>query len=191
MKIVDIKIRQSEIKTDYKLHELNEAINENYAILANEIKLIRENLKGLIDALDVRVTNLENGAGVNGVYNPLTGTRLNLDENNSHVYVDCARLTEAKDVEIFEANLTDGDINDLHLTDYEMSLFAGIYIFRRERVFSPVTGKRVSIHNALSQLVGLIYNSATDETINNLSEADSYFNNLELTDDEFNKYQFS
>lgn len=190
LKIVDAKIRQSEAAYDVKLSVVVAEMHESNATLEYQLKLLKTNLNGLIVSLDERVTRLENNSGLSGVYNPLIGSRLPLDENNSHVYVDCARLTEAKDVEVFEANLTDGEINALNLTDYEASLFGGIYFFRRERVFSPVTGTRVSIHNALSQLAGLIFNSATDETINDLNQSDSYFNDLDLTDLEFNQYQF-
>lgn len=189
-KLIDIKNRQLELKIDSKLEEIIAEFNANDAILRLQIKQLKELLQNEINGLNERLTRLEHESFPTDVRNPLTGTRMGFDENNVKVYVDCGRLTRARDSEIFEANMTDGDINDLHLTDYEASMFGGKYFYHRFWTHSPLTGVKTSVHNCLSQLLGLILNSSTDETINDLAETDSYFNDLNLTDLEFNSYQF-
>ena len=189
-RLIDIKNRQLELKIDDKLDAIIAEFHADDNILRLQIKQMKNLLQAEIDNLNERVTRLENDSFPVDVKNPITGTRLSFDENNTHVYVDLGRLTRAKDVEIFEANMTDEDINNLNLTDYEASMFGGKYFYHRFWTHSPLTGIYTSVHNCLSQLVGLILNSSTDAAINNLAESDSYFNDLNLTDLEFNSYQF-
>lgn len=189
-RLIDIKNRQLELKIDDKLDAIIAEFHSADDVLRIQIKLLKELLQNEIEGLNERVTRLEDGSFPVDVKNPITGTRLSFDENNTHVYVDLGRLTRTKDVEIFEANMTDEEINNLNLTDYEASMYGGKYFYHRFWTHSPLTGVKTSVHNCLSQILGLILNSSTDEAINDLAETDLYFNDLNLTDLEFNSYQF-
>lgn len=189
-RLIDIKNRQLELKIDNKLDVIIAEFHSSDDILRLQIKQLKELLQNEIEGLNERLTRLEDDSFPVDVKNPITGTRLSFDENNTHVYVDLGRLTRVKDVEIFEANMTDEEINNLNLTDYEASMYGGKYFYHRFWIHSPFTGVKTSVHNCLSELLGLILNSSTDEAINDLAETDLYFNDLNLTDLEFNSYQF-
>ena len=104
------------------------------------------------------------------VYNPIRAVRETLDKNNQDVYTDL-RYGGITNAELSEFGVSNEHIASLVLDNRDYALHARKRL-KRHYLFSPVTGKRVSHENAISQaivaLVGSITNNSFVVTTNQM-----------------------
>lgn len=125
-------IRLVSFETAFEIEKLKLLVNRQYAELQEELQRIVPT----------------------SVYNRVAGIELTLDENNFNVYEDlrCGGITNA---ELSEYGISNNYIASIILDnrDYAINLRKRLKL---HYMFSPVTGRKVSHSNAMSQVIALM-----------------------------------
>lgn len=144
-----------------RVNRLEFETNFNYELLS---KRLEDCYNELLQLIEERVPT--------DVYNRVAGKRLGFDDNNFNVYEDL-RYGGLTNAELSEANLTNEQVANLVLDNRDQAINLRKRL-KLHYVFSPVTGRKVSHTNALSQVLGFL----TDGLSN------SEFAALDLTNEE-------
>ena len=123
-----------------KLSQLQFDITFNVTLLNNKLDKMYNELKELIEQIVPT-----------DVYNRVAGVRLSLDDNNFNVYEDlrCGGLTNA---ELSEFGVSNEYIASVVLNNRDQAINLRARL-KLHYLYSPVSGKRVSHANAISQVI--------------------------------------
>ena len=106
------------------------------------------------------------------VYNPVRGYRVGFDMNNRYVYQDL-RYGGFTNAELSEFGISNDHVASLVYNNLDYALNVKKR-FKRNYLFSPVSGRWISHANAISELFGILTNGLTNQE----------FADLDLTNDE-------
>lgn len=147
---------------------------ENYINTQN--RLLQLQINELADKI--------NHININDVYNPVRGYRESLDDNNWDVYQDL-RYGGFTNADLAEFGVSNETVASLVHDNRDYALHAKER-FKLHYLFSPVTGRKVSHANAISQaiiaVVGAITNNSMMTTTNTMLY--NYMNTNNLTNDD-------
>lgn len=123
-----------------KLSQLQFDITFNVTLLNNKLDKMYNELKELIEQIVPT-----------DVYNRVAGVRLSLDDNNFNVYEDlrCGGLTNS---ELSEFGVSNDYIASIVLNNRDQAINLRARL-KLHYLYSPVSGKRVSHANAISQVI--------------------------------------
>lgn len=158
--------------------------------LGVEFNVLKKQLEAKYAELEEKIEQLV----PTDVYNRVAGKRLSLDDNNFNVYEDlrCGGLTNAELAEFGRSNNYIASIV-LNNRDFAINLRKRLKL---HYLFSPVSGKKVSHANAISQAIAVFTNNGRTGASNNelysIMEADSATNEdyASYFDTNFGRYFF-
>lgn len=148
--LVNSRINNLEYECNFKYIALSKRLKDYYNEL---LKLIEERIP-------------------TDVFNRVAGTRLEFDDNNWRIYEDL-RYGGLTNAELSESNISNADLANLVLDNRDQAINLRKRL-KMHYLFSPVTGRKVSHANAISQALGFL-----TDGLNNTD-----FAALDLTNDE-------
>lgn len=165
---VDNAVGKVAIENSTALIRLENYINTQDRILQLQIDELRKAVEGMSDR----------------VYNPVRGVRENLDNNNWDIYQDL-RYGGFTNAELSEFGISNEHVASLVHNNRDYALNAKRR-FKRHYLFSPVTGKKVSHANAISQAIISVIGSITNNAfvITNNAMLNSYMTENNLTNND-------
>ena len=160
IRYVDNAVASVKIENQAEWKEFTRVVNIMLAQMRAEI----EDLRRLVDGLPTEV------------YNPVRGYKEGFNKNNADVYEDL-RYLGFTNAELSEFGVSNNHVASLVHNNRDYALFAKKR-FKRNYVFSPVTGVEVSHANALSQVLDAIIGKMSNE------EFYAYMDTNSLTNDD-------
>lgn len=144
-----------------RINNLEYECNFKYIILG---KRLEDYYNELLELIEKRIPT--------DVFNRVAGTRLEFDDNNWRIYEDL-RYGGLTNAELSEANISNEALASLVLNNRDQAINLRKRL-KMHYLFSPITGKKVSHANAISQLFGFLTDGLTN----------AEFAALNLTNDE-------
>ena len=158
-----------------RINVLEFETNFKYELLA---KRLEDYYNELLELIEQRIPT--------DVYNRVAGERLDFDDNNWRVYEDL-RYGGLTNAELSEANISNEELANLVLNNRDQAINLRKRL-KMHYLFSPVTGKKVSHANAISQLFGFLTDGLTNAEFAALDMTNEEVATLSLTNVELFLY---
>lgn len=175
---IDTRFKSVYAYIDSMAKQLDIKLNNRIYDIRQELYIFNAQLNAQIDALRAYIEEVERKSSAS-VYNPVIGSRVTLDVNNNEIY-SYMRYGGMTAAQLMERGYTENELKSYNLTARDFGYFGKKYL-KQLFVYSPVSGARMPIEQALSDVLTQVCNTLTESERETMNLTEDELAALDLT----------